>query len=491
MAIDWVFIQNLYNIFLIVVLIVNVAAALTIIFYERRSPQIAAAWVLLLVFLPVVGFFVYIFFGRHLYGTYKYGKKTLADEQFEHISSYQIQQLKTSDLKLSEAGKNFETTIALLLNQDHAAYSTNNEVDVYIHGDQKFQEMENVIRAAKNHIHMEYYIIRDDPLGRKIMKLLTEKASEGLEVRVLFDAVGVRKIPSSFYRELKNAGGKIHILFPLMVPFISTRINYRNHRKILVIDGEVGFIGGFNIGVEYLGEGPLGYWRDTHLKIRGGAVASLQQRFIKDWNFASKTDAVKNDSSYYPTIIGDQSGNMAVQIVSSGPDSDNAAIYSGFLSLIGRAKKSIYIQTPYFIPDQSVFEALRVAVLSGIDVRIEIPNKPDHMFVYWASYSYLGDLIRLGAKGYTYDRGFIHSKTAVIDGEAVTIGTANWDIRSFKLNFETNAFVYDRDFGEKMNRIILEELETDCTKVTVEKYNSRPLTTKVREGFCRLISPLL
>lgn len=470
----------------------NIAAAFTIIFYERRSPQVAAAWILLLLFIPVVGFFIYMFFGRHLYGTYKYGKKTVADHEFEKISSLQMEYLQKEKMDLSTAGKNFELTVSLLLKQDHATYFDNNDVDVYISGAEKFAAVKEAIWSASESIHMEYYIIRDDLLGREIMDLLAQKAAQGVEVRVLFDAVGVRKVRPAFYKKLKEAGGDVRILFPLMIPFLNTRINYRNHRKILVVDGRVGFIGGFNIGVEHLGEGPLGYWRDTHLRIKGGSVSSLQRRFIMDWNYAAKEKGITDGTIYYPTeIFDDGIGDVAVQIASSGPDTDGTAIYSGFLSLVGHAKKSIYIQTPYFIPDQSVFEALRVACLSGIDVRIEIPCKPDHPFVYWASYSYLGDLIRLGAKGYTYDRGFIHSKTAVFDGEVTTIGTANWDIRSFKLNFETNAFIYDTDFGEKMNKIILEELETDCKQITVEDYNTRPLTTRVKEGFSRLISPLL
>ncbi|MBZ3936281.1 cardiolipin synthase [Methanimicrococcus blatticola] len=489
---DWTFLQELYVIFLIAVVIVNTLAMLTIVFYERRSPQVAAAWILLLVFVPVLGFFVYIFFGRHLYGKYKYGKKTVADHKFEKYSNTQIESIQTKEMVLSNAGKNFESTVNLLLKQDHATYFDNNDVDVYISGAEKFAAIKEAIWSANESIHMEYYIIRDDPLGREIMDLLAQKAAQGVEVRVLFDAVGVHKVRPSFYKKLKQAGGDVRILFPLTIPFLNTRINYRNHRKILVVDGRVGFIGGFNIGVEHLGEGPLGYWRDTHLRIKGGSVSSLQRRFIMDWNYAAKEKGITNETIYYPMEIYDNRiGDVAVQIASSGPDTDGTAIYSGFLSLVGHAKKSIYIQTPYFIPDQSVFEALRVACLSGIDVRIEIPCKPDHPFVYWASYSYLGDLIRLGAKGYTYDRGFIHSKTAVFDGEVATIGTANWDIRSFKLNFETNAFIYDTDFGEKMNQIILDELETDCKQITVEDYNNRPFSTRVKEGFSRLISPLL
>jgi len=489
-AIGGMVIQNVYFFLWAIVVLTNLIAALVIVFYERRSPQVAAAWILLLVFLPVVGFIVYIFFGRHLYGKYKYGKKLEADKEFEKFSFRQLASLGKKDLK-TVPEEMFEPTITLLLNQDQAIYTGNNEIEVYIRGEDKFKAMKEAIQNAKKHIHMEYYIIRNDALGKEIMDLLAEKAASGVKVRLLFDAVGVHKVPSSFYKKVKKNGGDVQIAFPLLVPFINTRINYRNHRKILVVDGEVGFIGGFNIGAEYLGKGPLGYWRDTHLKICGGGVAGLQRRFILDWNYAAKEKRIKDDTTYYSDKIITPREGKAVQIASSGPDTPGAAIYSGFLSLIGHAKKSIYIQTPYFIPDQSIFEALRVACLSGIDVRIIIPNKPDHPFVYWASYSYLGDLIRLGAKGYTYEHGFIHSKTAVFDGEATTIGTANWDIRSFKLNFETNAFIYDKEFGEQMNRIILKELETDCEQVTVEKYNNRSLVVRIKEGFCRLISPLL
>lgn len=491
MTIGSAIIQNVYLLVWAIVILTNIVAAFVIVFYERRSPQVAAAWILLLVFLPVVGFIVYIFFGRHLYGKYKYGKKLEADKTFENVSFGQLNLLETKNLKFRESEESFAPTITLLLNQDLAMYTKNNEIEIYICGEDKFKAMKEVIRNAKKHIHLEYYIIRNDALGKELMDLLAEKAKNGVEVRLLFDAVGVHKVPSSFYKNFKKCGGHVQIAFPLLVPFINTRINYRNHRKILVVDGEIGFLGGFNIGTEYLGKGPLGYWRDTHLKIIGGAVAGLQRRFILDWNYAAKEKRIEEDIKYYSDKVGIPKEGKAVQVVSSGPDTEGAAIYSGFLSLIGQSKKSIYIQTPYFIPDQSIFEALRIACLSGIDVRIVIPNKPDHPFVYWASYSYLGDLIRLGAKGYTYERGFIHSKTAVFDGEVVTIGTANWDIRSFKLNFETNAFIYDKEFGEQMNQILLEELKTDCKQVTVEKYNRRPLIVRIKEGFCRLISPLL
>lgn len=485
-------ISDIYALFFIIVVITNAVAATVIVFYERRSPQVAAAWILLLFFLPVLGFFVYIFFGRHLYGKYKFGKKTSIDKKFEFLSLHQRKLLDKTNAELSDVGKMFKPTVNLLLNQDKAVYFENNEVKAYITGNDVFFSMKKALWSAKESIHMEYYIIRDDTLGREIMDILTKKAAEGVEVRVLFDAMGVHKIKSSFYKNLKNAGGEIRILFPLLIPYINTRINYRNHRKILVVDGKTAFLGGFNIGVEYLGKGPLGYWRDTHIRIRGGAVGSLQNRFIMDWNYAAERNGIKDDQKYIPSEIFEKSfGNTAVQIASSGPDSSETAIYSGFISLIGHAKKSIYIQTPYFVPDQTIFETLRVACQSGIDVRITIPCKPDHPFVYWATYSYLGDLIKLGAKGYTYERGFIHSKTAVIDEAVVTIGTANWDIRSFKLNFETNAFIYDKSFGEKMKDIMLKEMENDCREITIEEYNQRSLKIKIKEGISRMMSNLL
>lgn len=478
----------------ILIIITNLVACGTMIFLERRNPQIIAAWLLLMAFLPVFGFLIYIVFGRHLYGEHIFSKKTKADEIFSQIADDQYRKTLAKQMDLSQSVERFDTTIALLLNQNQAAYSSNNSVDIYITGEEKFAAFKEALLSAKDHIHLEYYIIRDDELGNEIMEILTEKAKSGVKVRVIFDAVGVHSIKKTFYDNLKNAGGDVRIFFPLKIRRLNVRINFRNHRKILVVDGKVGFIGGFNIGDEYLGKGPLGYWRDTHVKLCGGAVAGLQTRFIMDWNYAAKNAQIEvvDRYPYYP--IDDilyPYGSSGVQIASSGPDSSGKAIYSGFVSLIGRARNSIYIQTPYFIPDETITTALLLAIKSGVDVRIEIPCKPDHPFVYWASYSYMGDLIRAGAKGYTYDKGFIHSKVAIIDGIVSTIGTANWDIRSFKLNFETNAFIYDEEVGQAMNQVILEELEKDCTLVTVEAYNNRSYRIKFKEGICRLVSPLL
>lgn len=480
-------------IFQIIVILVNLAAGITVVFLERRNPQVAIMWILLMFFVPIVGFIVYLFFGRHLYGKHIFNQKTIEDLTYAELSKNQIE-----DVKLNSGEKfisqKFSKTASLLLKIDDSFVSKNNSIQEFIDGEAKFASVREAINSAKHHIHLEYFIIRDDELGRDIMSLLTKKAAEGVEVRMIFDAAGVMHVKKRFFEPARKAGADIRIFFPLKIPFLNTRIHFRDHRKILVIDGEIGYIGGFNIGDEYLGKGHLGYWRDSHLRFQGGAVASLQTRFIMDWNYAAKNAQIPLDdldSPYYPDCLIENYGDTIVQIASSGPDSPEKAIYSGYVSLINHATESIYIHTPYFIPDESMITALLLAAKSGVDVRIVIPSKPDHPFVYWANHSYVGDLIRAGARGYTYNDGFIHSKLGIFDSEVTTVGTANWDIRSFKLDFETNAFVYDEKFGKHMADIFLKELETNCTEITLADYNARPFLMKVKEGISRLASPLL
>jgi cardiolipin synthase len=280
---------------------------------------------------------------------------------------------------------------------------------------------------------MEYYILRNDELGREVVSALTRKARQGVEVRLLYDALG-NKIPREGYRDLVEAGGKVSEFYKVLIPSISLKVNYHDHRKIAVIDGTTGFLGGFNIGDEYLGKGPLGFWRDTAVQINGPGAAALQFRFFLDWNYATKEN-LKLERKYFPLHPGE--GSSIVQVVSGGPDQVWNPIKEEYLKLIGIAREYIYLQTPYFIPDQSVLDALRIAALSGVDVRIMFPCKPDHPLVYWASYSYVAELLDAGVRAYTYDNGFIHAKTATVDDAVASIGTANWDIRSFRLNFET------------------------------------------------------
>jgi cardiolipin synthase len=377
--------------------------------------------------------------------------------------------------------------VDLLLANDTALYFEHNQVRSFVNGNDKFDALLEAIKGAKHHVHLEYYIIRNDELGRSIIDALTAKAKEGVEVRLLYDALG-NKVPPKGYRELIGAGGKVAPFFKtLLPPSISVRVNYHNHRKIAVIDGTVGFVGGFNIGTEYLGRGPLGPWRDTAMEILGPGTKALQFRFLLDWNYATK-EQLPIERTYFPDAPGQ--GIATVQVVSGGPDHVWNPIKEEYLKLVTIARRRLYLQTPYFIPDQSVMDALRIAAMSGVDVRIMFPCKPDHPLVYWASFSYLGELLDAGVRAFTYDDGFIHAKTAIVDDAVSSIGSANWDIRSFRLNFETNAVVYDKEFGEQQRKHFEDDLSR-CTEVTKERYRQRSTTIKVKESVARLFSSVL
>ena len=475
------------------IFIINIGILITVIFLEKRRPTAAFAWCLLIVLVPIIGFIIYIFLGRHFYGKKLFDRKSLADSALDRYTRQDLEHASTHREQWHEGCCGFERCAVSLLKTDRAVLTVNNNVTVYRDGYEKFEALKDAIRSAKHHVHIEYFIIRDDELGREIVSVLAEKAKEGVEVRALFDAGGVPKGYKKLFAPILENGGDVRIFFKSKLP-VSPRINFHDHRKILVIDGKLGFIGGFNIGDEYLGKGKLGKWRDTHLRISGDAVGSLQMRFIADWNYTAKDNPIEineADTPYFPEKPKDQCGQSVVQIASSGPDTKNRPIYSGYMGLIGMAQESIYIHSPYFVPDEGMFEALRLAALSGVDVRIVIPCKPDHPFIYWANRSYLGDLMEAGVRGYEYKDGFIHSKASIYDGKVFSVGTANWDIRSFSLNFETQAFVYDAEIGADAAQRYLEELETDCREITLEEYRSRSFWQRVLEGISRLFSPLL
>jgi|MGYP000603443769 cardiolipin synthetase len=292
------------------------------------------------------------------------------------------------------------------------------------------------------------------------------------------------------WERLEKEGIQVAEFFPALLGQLQLRVNYRNHRKIVVIDGRVGFVGGFNVGREYLGrDKKFGYWRDTHLCIEGAAVTSLAVRFVLDWNYAAKENLFLEDSLFeIPQYT--RNGRDPVQIISSGPDSKTKMIHDNYLRLIHRAQDHVYIQTPYFIPDDSILDALKIAAKSGVDVRIMIPCKPDHPFVYWATYSYIGEMVAAGAKCYVYNNGFLHAKTLSIDGMVACVGTANMDFRSFGLNFEVNAVIYSERTVQRLERAFENDM-TLCTQVTRKVYDERGLVIKAKEQFSRLLSPLL
>lgn len=469
----------------------NIILAVVLIFLERREPTSTWAWLLVLLFIPVVGFILYLLFGRpmtkrHLFrweGRKKIGIDSLVDYQIDSIKEGSF------EYKLTETPTAYKDLIYMQLLSNHAVLTQDNHVQIFDDGQEKFDELLHDIRLAKDHIHIQYYIFKLDRLGTRIVDALVEKAKQGVKIRLLYDEMGSRGVHKRDFKELIKYGGEVEIFFPSILPLINPRLNYRNHRKIVVIDGKVGYIGGFNVGDEYLGlNKKFGYWRDTHLRIEGSSVHPLQTRFLLDWNQASDKQDLQYSDSFFPNFS--RKGDTAIQIVSSGPDSDWESIKIGYIKLINMAKKYVYIQTPYFIPDDAFMNAVRIACLSGIDVRIMIPNKPDHIFVYWATYYHVGLLIEAGAKIYIYENGFLHAKMIVIDDEAVSIGTANIDSRSFKLNFEVNAFIYD----EKVSHQLAELFEKDMlysTELTAEKYAARSNKIKIKESISRLLSPIL
>ncbi len=468
---------------------INILLALVLVFFERRNPTSTWLWLMVLLFLPGIGFIFYLFLGQDMSKKKIFKTKAEEDDCFDILIADQEKNFSTRDfLKRNPEYKSYNDIVKLHLMGSNSVFTSDNNVRLYFSGEDKFEDLLKSIAGAKDYVHMEYYIFNDDNLGNEVMEALARKASEGIEVKLLIDGMGSRKLGRSLTNVLREAGGEVVYFFPPFIPVFNVRINYRNHRKICIIDGKEAYLGGFNVGDEYLGlSRKFGYWRDTHIRIEGSAISSIQWQFFLDWRFASGEE-IRGCQSY----IGDRGENdqIGIQIVSSGPDSKWPSIKDGYLKMINNAENRLYIETPYFIPDDSIFEALKIAGLSGLDVRVMIPNKPDHPFVYWAGLSYIGELLEAGVRFYTYERGFLHSKVIIMDDLVSTVGTANLDIRSFKLNFEINAFLYDKDINQQLAERFIRDLD-NCREITMETYKSRSRIIKIKESISRLLSPIL
>jgi len=482
---------NVTSILLGLIIVLNIFFAGIVIFRERREAESVWAWLLVLFFIPVLGFVLYLLLGREQIRRLrmfewedlnKLGLKELLREQSGKIRKGEY------PFRNPEAKRHLDLVL-MHLARNQSLLTERNEVDIFTDGKKLFDQLFRDIAEAKDYIHLQTYILRNDRLGRRLMDLLTEKAKQGVTVRLLYDELGSRKLTKRFFRDFRAAGGQAEAFFPSRFRFVNLRINYRNHRKLIIIDGVTGYVGGFNVGDEYLGlKSRFGYWRDTHLRIRGEAVYALQTRFILDWNQASH----RHDIAYTPNLYPEpqRTGNVGIQVVTSGPVSRAEHIKNGYLRMIASAQKSIHIQTPYFIPDASMLDMLQIAAASGVEVNIMIPDKPDHPFVYWATMYHVGEMLNSGANVYLYRNGFLHAKTIVVDGEIASVGTANMDNRSFRLNFEVNAFLYDRAIAGQL----LKTFRTDVNvseRLTWEKYQGRSLWIRFKESVCRLLSPIL
>ena len=381
--------------------------------------------------------------------------------------------------------------IYTLANSNNAHFTADNDVDIYPESNLFFNSLLEELKKAEEYINIQFYIFKDDRIGKEIIEILKEKAQSGVEVRLLYDAVGGRNLSRKAVKEMKEAGVHVANFFPSFLNIINFNINFRNHRKIVVIDGKVGFVGGFNVGDEYLGRDPkFGEWRDTHIRLTGSCVIDLSMRFLLDWRYTTKENL--DLAKYFTKKRKKSDGNVGIQIVSSGPDiTELDEIKYGYMKMIQKARDYVYIQSPYLILDKTLMETLKVACLSGVDVRIMIPSKPDHPFVYWASYSYAGELLNYGAKIYTYgEDAFLHAKTIVYDDSVASIGTANMDIRSFELNFEVNAFIYSEEKAREQRMIFEKDIE-NSREITKEIYESRSTYIKIKESISRLLSPVL
>ena len=480
-------------------LYINLFFSIVIVFFQRKDPKAVWTWLMALYFVPVFGFLFYLVLEQDIHKSKMFRVKEVED-RFHYPAKKQEELLKQYDFALTNPmAESYGDLVVYNLETGGAVLTMRNEIDLFNDGKEKFRDLIRTIEKARSHIHIQYYIIKNDHLFDEIIEVLKKKVAEGVEVRVLYDGMGGRFMPKTKWQELEAAGVKVGVFFPAILGRLNLRINYRNHRKIVVIDGKIGYVGGFNIGKEYLGEDPkFGYWRDTHLKIYGDAVISLQIRFALDWNYATKENLFKQGCYFEPAIPLTENGilpmefdkGLGIQIITSGPDQSTRQIRNNYLELFHKAKHHIYIQTPYFVPDDAILSALQIAARSGVDVKLMIPCKPDHPFVYWATYSYVGDLLESGVNCYTYEDGFLHSKGITIDSEVSCYGTANMDIRSFELNFEVNAVVYDRKTTEQLEWDFLEDLHR-CKKITPEVYASRSLIVRIKEQFSRLLSPLL
>ncbi|MDT8862737.1 cardiolipin synthase [Alkalihalobacillus sp. MEB130] len=457
-----------------------------VIFFENRHPTKTLTWLLVLAAFPLVGFFFYLLFGQNQRKSRSFSIKALQDERaFEKIEG----QRQLNEDQIGKMGGHQQLLFRLAHRLGKNPVSFASETKVLTDGKETFAHILHALRLAEHHIHLEYYIVRDDEIGQEIKEILIEKAQSGVEVRFLYDAVGSWRLSKKYIRELEEAGVEISAFSPVKLPFLNHKINYRNHRKILVIDGVVGFVGGLNIGDEYLGKHSyFGNWRDTHLFVRGEAVRTLQLIFLQDWHY--QTGETILNPTYLSPALTSVNSDGGVQMIASGPDQRWEVNKKLFFSMITSAKKSIWIASPYFIPDDDILSALKIAALSGIDVRLLVPSRPDKRIVFHASRSYFPELLEAGVKIFEYNRGFMHSKLIIVDHEMASIGTSNMDMRSFHLNFEVNAYLYQTKSVTTLVSDFVYDLE-HSNQLSYQLFRNRSIFYRVIESTSRLLSPLL
>ena len=465
----------------LVIYVVIVIMVMVRVLMDNRQPAKTMAWMLVLTFIPMLGIILYFFFGQ-----------TTRKER--KIWQYSMDQLtKHSMLEFVEQKRlhlphEYRELINLFMNQNWVLPFKNNETEIYISGYEFFPSLLMEIGKAEHHIHLDTFIIASDPLGQIVADALIDKARQGVEVRVIYDDVGSWKTKNRFFDRMRAEGIKVYAFMPVRFPIFTSKVNYRNHRKICVIDGEVGFIGGMNIANRYVKGIKKLVWRDTHVKITGAAVYGLQRAFLVDWFFVSRE--LITDHVYYP-ISKVAENDSLIQIVTSSPTSLWPEIEQGYVRVLTSAKQYVYMETPYFLPTDPILFAMRTAALSGVDVRLMIPYETDTKIVEWASRTYVLATVKAGVKVYLYKAGFNHSKLLVADDSIATIGSTNVDFRSFENDFEANAFFYDKKIALKVKDIFLKDQEESVALEDVRNLTHRSFLQRLWESMVRLLSPLL
>jgi cardiolipin synthase len=463
------------------------------IIYDTRSTTKSLAYLLFAVFVPFFGMIFYFSFGINYRHRKMYSKKLYENDDLAAKFQQRMLQYSAQTFQQNHAAIIGNKELAFMVLKDSMSPLTaKNAVKLLINGEQKFPEVLQAIKNAKRHIHIEYYIYEDDEIGLAIEAALIEKAQEGVTVRFIYDDFGSRDIRKKLVPRLKTAGVSAFPFLKVHFMLFANRLNYRNHRKIIVIDGVTAFVGGINVSDRYInGNNPKQvYWRDTHLRIDGPGTQYLQYLFLCDWNFCAN-EVLQPDSNFFPAkpeLTGTE--NKIVQIAASGPDSESPTILFSILQAINLASEEILITSPYFIPGESLVDALTIASLSGIKVKLLVPGKSDSLLVNAAARSYYNDLLNAGVEIYQYQKGFVHAKTMVADKKVAIVGTANMDFRSFDLNFEVNAIVYDTEIASQLSTVFYEDLK-HALKIDPEQWAARPVYKQLLEKAARLLSPLL
>lgn len=480
---DW---NIFWRIFSFVFLITAIPVAVMVIL-EKRSPFKTIAWILILILIPIFGLVFYLFFGQEYRKQKLFSRRGVKSlRKIRRLSTKQLREIEHTDLQLSPDVLEKKNLIRLLLNNSDSLLTTGNQLHILNNGDETFNAIFKAIKSAKHHIHLEYYIFENDKIGSQLKKLLIDKSREGVEVRIIVDDVGSWDLKERFFEELRENGIEIYPFMEVRFPRLTSRVNFRNHRKILIVDGKIGFTGGVNIADRYIhGKPKIGPWRDTHLQITGDAVATMQVVFAADWYFVINENLT--GEKYFRPLT--EENGTAVQISASGPDSDWENIEQAYLSAILSARKYVYLTSPYLMPPQTLVSALKTAALSGVDVRLIIPEKSDAITPKWCSFSYVEQFLEAGIKIYFYQKGFIHSKTLMIDDVFSTIGTTNLDFRSLETNFEINAFIYERKFTRLMLKHFIHDLR-DSREIKLAEWEKRPWHFKLRESLAHIVSPM-